>query len=143
MKNEQIFREFKTIPTQLTKEQFNLFILPHLSEGSRGPHSKLPFYKTFNYILKLIHTGVQWYCLPIENDFNGKPEISFTRIYRIFRRWIKDGSLQKVFESSVIFLAEKKLLDTTILHGDGTTTAAKKGGDVMGYSGHKHQRGEK
>jgi len=91
----------------------------------------------------LIHTGVQWYRLPIEKDTNGKPEINFTRIYRIFRRWIKDGSLRKVFESSVIFLAKNNLLDTAILHGDGTTTAAKKGGDVIGYSGHKQQRGEK
>jgi len=29
------------------------------------------------------------------------------------------------------------------LHGDGTYTVAKKGGDGIGYSGHKHQRGEK
>ena len=42
-----------------------------------------------------------------------------------------------------MFLAENNLLDTSILHGDGTTTAAKKGGDIIGYSGHKHQKGEK
>ena len=29
------------------------------------------------------------------------------------------------------------------LHGDGTNTVAKKGGDGIGYSGHKHQQGEK
>ena len=27
--------------------------------------------------------------------------------------------------------------------GDGTNTVAKKGGDGIGYSGHKHQKGEK
>jgi len=31
----------------------------------------------------------------------------------------------------------------SILHGDGSNTAAKKGGDGIGYSGHKHQKGEK
>jgi hypothetical protein len=31
----------------------------------------------------------------------------------------------------------------SILHGDGTNTVAKKGGDGIGYSGHKHQKGEK
>ena len=30
-----------------------------------------------------------------------------------------------------------------MLHGDGTNTVAKKGGDGIGYSGHKHQKGEK
>ena len=34
-------------------------------------------------------------------------------------------------------------LDLSILHGDGTNTVAKKGGDGIGYSGHKHQKGEK
>lgn len=143
MTNKRIPQEFKTIPIQVTEEQFNLFVLPHLSKGKRGPHSKLPFFKIFNYILKLIHTGVQWYCLPIEKDFNGATEIHFTNVYRAFRRWVRDGSLLKVFGSSVMSLAQCNLLDTSILHGDGTTTAAKKGGDVIGYSGHKHLVGEK
>ena len=34
-------------------------------------------------------------------------------------------------------------LDLSVLHGDGTNTVAKKGGDGIGYSGHKHQKGEK
>lgn len=66
MTNKRILLQFKTIPTQLTEEQLNLFVFHHLSKGKRGPRSKLPFFKTSNYILKLIHTGVQWYCLPIE-----------------------------------------------------------------------------
>jgi transposase len=140
---KQIPREFKTIPTQVSEEQFNLIVLPHLSKGKRGPHSKLSSFKIFNYILKLIHTGVQWYCLPIEKGINGTAEIHFTRVYRTFQRWVEDGSLSKVFGSSVMFLAENNLLDTSILHGDGTTTVAKKGGDIIGYSGHKHQKGEK
>ena len=40
-------------------------------------------------------------------------------------------------------LSEHNHLDLRILHGDGTNTVAKKGGDGMGYSGHKHQKGEK
>ena len=34
-------------------------------------------------------------------------------------------------------------LELTVIHGDGTTTAAKKGGDNLGYSGHKHLKGDK
>jgi hypothetical protein len=40
-------------------------------------------------------------------------------------------------------LAQHHQLDLSILHGDGTNTVAKKGGDGIGYSGHKHQQGEK
>ena len=39
-------------------------------------------------------------------------------------------------------LSEHNQLDLSVLHGDGTHTVAKKGGDGIGYSGHKHQQGE-
>jgi len=35
------------------------------------------------------------------------------------------------------------LLDTTVIHDDGPTTAAKKGGDNLGFSGHKKVMGDK
>ena len=35
------------------------------------------------------------------------------------------------------------LLDVSILHGDGTSTTAKKGGDNLGRNGHKHHKGDK
>jgi hypothetical protein len=34
-------------------------------------------------------------------------------------------------------------VDLTVIHGDGTTTVAKKGGDNLGFSGHKHLKGDK
>lgn len=40
-------------------------------------------------------------------------------------------------------LHEDQLLDTSVVRGDGTTTAAKKGGDNLGFSGHKHMKGDK
>ena len=48
-----------------------------------------------------------------------------------------------IFENSVIVLHEKGRLDTSIIHGDGSLTTAKKGGDFLGFSGHKHMKGEK
>ncbi|MGD0108091.1 MAG: hypothetical protein ABSC06_29270, partial [Rhodopila sp.] len=63
-----------------------------------------------------------------------------TTIYEVFAKWADDGSLEQAFIASVRYLAEHHQLD---LHGDGTNTVAKKGGDGIGYSGHKHQRGEK
>jgi hypothetical protein len=40
-------------------------------------------------------------------------------------------------------LHQDELLDVTVIHGDGTTTAAKKGGDNIGFNGHKKLKGEK
>ncbi len=45
-----------------------------------------------------------------------------------------------LFVGSVSVLHQKQLLDLSIIHGDGTTTAAKKGGDNLGFSGHKHMK---
>ena len=39
-------------------------------------------------------------------------------------------------------LAAENQLDLSVLHGDGTNTVAKKG-DGIGFSGYKHQKGEK
>src|SRR5476649_2499772 len=48
------------IPTKLSKEQFEQFILPHLSKGSRGPATTLSFHAIFNYILCVLYLGCQW-----------------------------------------------------------------------------------
>ena len=37
----------------------------------------------------------------------------------------------------------EEVLDCSVLHGDGSLSMAKKGGDNIGYSGHKHMKGEK
>lgn len=86
---------------------------------------------------------MQWKQLPIRILETGKPEIHYTRIFRIYQRWVRDGSLDKTFENSVLKLQQNNLLDLSILHGDGSSTPAKKGGDMLGYSGHKHFKGEK
>jgi len=81
--------------------------------------------------------------LPIERGQDDRPEIHYTRIYSAFRKWQADGCFDAVFAGSVLKLHRADLLDTTIIHGDGTTTSAKKGGDNIGFSGHKKMKGEK
>ena len=120
-------RETNRIPTELSEQEFNEFIFPHLQKGKRGPRPKLPLYKIFNYILYLNHTGCQWHKIPIEKTADGKPEISYSRLFRHFKAWEKKGCFERMFEASVERLSANNLLDTTVLHGDGTTTAAKKG----------------
>lgn len=133
----------KGIPTKLSVKEFNQFILPHLIVGKRGPGPKLSLYKSFSYILKILYMGCQWKELPIEKDVSGNPEIHYTRIYCVFRRWESLGCINAIFTGSVLKLHKNNLLDTSIIHGDGTTTSAKKGGDNIGYSGHKHMKGDK
>ncbi|WP_328807236.1 transposase [Paraburkholderia elongata] len=86
---------------------------------------------------------IQWKALPIERNAAGRPEIHYTRIYRALRRWQADGCIDAIFAGSVRKLHQDGLLELTVIHGDGTTTAAKKGGDNLGYSGHKHLKGDK
>lgn len=118
---------YNWIPTELSQSDFNEFIFPHLTSGRRGPKPKISYFKMFNYFLYLMHTGCQWYQLPIDKNPDGRPEINYSRLFRHFQRWIKSGFLDRVFESSVAKLAKESLLNTRVLHGDGTTTAAKKG----------------
>jgi transposase len=131
------------IPVQLSASEFAQFILPHLSMPRRGPKCKLGYHCVFNLILWLLYTGMQWKGLPVPKDTQGKPAIHYTTVYRVFARWSDDGSLEQAFIASVKQLADHHQLDLSVLHGDGTNTVAKKGGDGIGYSGHKHQKGEK
>ena len=131
------------IPTELSLDRFREFVLPHLTVGSRGPDTKLSLHALFNYILKQLYLGCQWKELPIEKDGNGRREIHYTGVWRAFRRWEADGCIDAIFEGTVLKLHHADLLDVSVIHGDGTTTAAKKGGDNIGFSGHKKVKGDK
>ena len=122
---------YNWIPTELSESDFNEFIFPHITGGRRGPKPKISYFKMFNYFLYLMHTGCQWYKLPIDKDLFGKPEISYSRLFRHFQHWIDNGFFDRVFEASDAKLAKESLLDTSVLHGDGTTTAAKKGAIIL------------
>jgi hypothetical protein len=49
----------------------------------------------------------------------------------------------RYFAGSVSRLHEDGRLDMAVIHGDGTTTAAKKGGDNLGFSDRKRMKGDK
>ena len=115
------------LPVQLSETEFTAFILPHLSMPKRGPKCKLGYYRVFNLILWVLYTGMQWKCLPVPKDTNGTPAIHYTTVYKVFAKWADDGSLWQAFLASVRHLAAEKQLDTSVLHGDGTNTVAKKG----------------
>ena len=131
------------IPVQLSEPEFAAFILPHLSMPKRGPKCKMGYYRVFNLILWVLYTGMQWKCLPVPTDAQGKPAIHYTTVYRVFAKWADDGSLWQAFLASVQHLAVEKHLDTSVLHGDGTNTVAKKGGTGLGTQGTNTRRARK
>ena len=123
------------IPVQLSAPEFEAFLWPHLSMPKRGPKCKLGYYRVFNLILWVLYTGMQWKCLPVPTDPQGKPAIHYTTVYKVFARWADDGSLWQAFVASVRHLATEQHLDLRILHGDGTNTVAKKGAMVLASRG--------
>jgi transposase len=131
------------IPVQLSEPEFEAFIFPHLSMPKRGPKCKLGYHRVFNLILWVLYTGMQWKCLPVPTDSQGKSAIHYTTVYKVFAKWADDGSLWQAFVASVRHLAAEKHLDLSILHGDGTNTVAKKGGMGLGMRGTNTRRATK
>ncbi len=127
-------QQWQSIPTHLTLEQFEEFVLPHLHLGSRGPQPKLSLHTIFNYILKLLYLGCQWKELPIQQNQDEQPEIHSTRIYAALRRYEAQGCFNAIFAGFVLQLHQKELLDISVIQDDGTTTSAKKGGDSLGLA---------
>jgi len=55
----QMKSQYNSIAVKLSEKEFNQFVLPYLEKGSREPEKKISYFKIFNYILKLMHTGCQ------------------------------------------------------------------------------------
>ena len=109
----------------------------------RGPKCKLGSHRVFNLILWVLYTGMQWKCLPMPTDSTGKPAIHSTTIYKVFAKWVDDGSLWLAFLTSIRHLAAAQHLDLRVLHGDGTNTVAKKGAMASGTQGTNTRQGKK
>ncbi len=124
---------YNHVPVRVSEKSFNRYFRPFLSLPERSRKPKVPLWKIFNYILYQLHTGCQWYELPIDrNAHTGKPEIHYTSVWKWFRRWGNDRSLEVAFVNSVKELRDRKKLKLGQLHGDGTNTVAKKGVKSLG-----------
>src|SRR5215510_13042785 len=129
-----------TIPTSVTEEQFEQHIRPYLNTAKRGYVSRIPLYKMFNYVLYRLHTGCQWEQVPIAADPQrpGQPEISWWAVYYHFRKWSRDGSLERVFEHSIQVVRAD--LDVSVVNLDGSHAVAKKGGQAVSYQARKRAK---
>jgi transposase len=75
-----------SIPVQLSEPEFAACIFPHLSMPKRGPKCKRGYHRVFNLILWVLYTGMQWKCLPVPQDAQGKPALHDTTVYKVFLR---------------------------------------------------------
>lgn len=113
---------YNKLPIRVSRKEFNRYILPHLRKPIKGPKPRLSYYQIFNYILYVLHTGIQWKELHTRRN-----ELHWSNIYKWHNRWSKDGSYKNLFLGSVMELNDHGHLDLSILHGDGSNTVAKKG----------------
>lgn len=113
---------YNKLPIKLSQNEFNTYIKPYLSKGKRGPKTNISYYKIFNYILYVLHTGIQW-----DQLLTCRGEIHWSNVYRHHNRWSKDDSYQRIFENSVEVLDKFGKLDLSVLFGDGSNVVAKKG----------------
>jgi len=137
MNNQGGYEErVKKLPVKIGLAHFNKYVRPCLSPAHRGPKAVLSRYEVFNYILYVLHTGIQWNKLQIE-----RKKVHWSQVYKWHLRWSKDGSYKNLFETSVGTLLDEGLLDLSTLHGDGSNTVAKKGVLELGTQGTNTRKG--
>ena len=126
------------IPIEVTEIQFKQYFLPYLTVAKRGYVSKIPLYKVFNYIIYKLRTGVQWEFLPMDTLPDGTPEATYQLPSYHFRKWSRDGSLQRLFDASVMTIRGD--LNLSELNLDGSHSAAKKGAKKSPIKDERKQR---
>ena len=131
------------IPVQLSDSECTALLLPHLSMPKQGPKCTLGYHRVFTLILRLLYTGMPWQCVPVPTDPDGKPVLHDTTVYNVFATWADDGSLRQAFVASVQPLAVEKLLDLSVLPGDGTNTVAQQGAMAWATRATHIRRGSK
>ena len=117
---------YNRIPKRVSRQDCNRYVAPHLTRPKKGPKPKRSLSKIFNYILSVLHTGIQWE--PLRTNRNELPD---TNVYKWPHRWSKDGVYQALFAASVLPLHDTKQLDTSVLHGDGSNTVVNKGATAL------------
>jgi transposase len=110
------------------------YIVPHLSTGKREGKFKVRKSSIIAAILYKLKTGCQWRQLPTKEFFSDY-HLSWQGVYYHFRRWVRDGSIRKVWVE--LLKQQRKLLDLSSVQLDGSQTLCKNGGECVGYQNRK------
>lgn len=117
----------------ISKDSIVQYILPHLSSPKRGG-SKAQAWEIVNAILYKFKTGVQWHLLPVKSLIYKSP-IKYGAVFHHFRKWVKDGSWQRVQQK--LIRQYKHLLNLSVALFDGSHSPAKPGGEQVAYQRRK------
>lgn len=111
----------KSYPSDLTEKQFHLIepLIRRRRKKTGLPPADLQ--EMVNGMLYVLSTGCRWRDLP--HDFN----VHYSTCYRQFIKWIKDGTLKKIFERLKHEANKKNLLRWRNAYLDASDVKSKKG----------------
>lgn len=118
----------------LDKDTIKSEIMPYLSIAKRGFSSKFDLVEIVNAILYKLKSGCQWRLLPIGHLFSGELP-SWNTVFHHYRKWCKKEEWKSIY--SRILKNNKKVLDLSIAHIDGSHTPVYRGGENAEYQGRK------
>jgi hypothetical protein len=121
----------------LTEAEFERHVRPYLPFKVSGRRDKVALWIIYNYIVKVLRTGMQWSELQdcIQKDEYGIAEIHYTTVFRRYNQWSRFRVFDYSFQSILAEAAQQEALDLSLLNGDGTNTVAKKGGAIVATPG--------
>lgn len=121
--------ENKVLRKDLTEVEFERYVRPHLPFKVSGRKETVPLWVVYNYIAKVLRTGMQWSELQdcIRKKPSGDPEIHYTTVWRRYNQWAIFRVFEHSFQSILADAIEQEAIDLSVLNGDGTNTVAKKG----------------
>jgi transposase len=111
----------KPYPSDITQSQFQL--IEPLVRRRRKKRGRPPsdMYEIVNGMLYVLSTGCRWRDLP--HDYG----VSYVTCYRQFIKWVKNGTLKKIFEELKKKADKKNLLHWRNAYLDGSDVKSKKG----------------
>jgi hypothetical protein len=121
--------DYKQLVKKITEKEFNEFVVPFLPHKTSGTKVKVPLWKIYNYIAKVLRTGMQWAELQgfIDKNPDGKAEIHYTTVFKRFSLWVTFKVFDKSHQAILAAAHDAGQLDLSVLNGDGTNSIAKKG----------------
>lgn len=111
----------KPYPSDITEKQFKLiepFIKKRRKKTGRPPSD---LYEVVNGMFYVLSTGCRWRDLP--HDY----EVSYVTCYRYFQKWIKSGTLKKIFEELKYEANKRNMLHWRNAYLDASVVKSKKG----------------
>jgi|SRR3989338_2685212 len=111
----------KAYPSDLTPRQFKLLEPLLKVKAKKTGRPKADLAEVINGLLYVLSTGCRWRDLP--HDFT----VSYVTCYRYFIQWVKNGTLQRIFEELKQKADKKNLLHWRNAYLDASVVKSKKG----------------